>query len=87
MEKAINELLESARHYVMSPEEMEEQRRSFYMTRSELKSVKDRLEDKKSMVQNYSNESEFLIKKIFSKDHLFVKSGMNQLTGLLYTME
>ena len=65
-------------------EKLEEQRRSFYMTRSELKSVKDRLEDKKSMVQNYSNESEFLIKQIMqASDELFDKKTTEEKTNAI----
>ncbi len=47
-------------------EKLEEQRKKFYMTKSELKSIKERFEDKKSYLQNYKNESEFLIKQIES---------------------
>jgi chromosome segregation protein len=45
-------------------EKLEEQRKKFYMIKSELKSIKDRFEDKKSLLQNYNNESEFLVKQI-----------------------
>jgi len=45
-------------------EKIEEQRKKFYMTKSELKSLKDRIQDKKNLLQNYTNESEFLIKQI-----------------------
>jgi chromosome segregation protein len=45
-------------------EEIEKQRRKFYTIKSELKSVKQRLEDKKSIFQNFSSESEFLLKQI-----------------------
>ena len=45
-------------------ERLEEQRKKFYMTKSELKSIRERFEDKKSFLQNYTNESEFLIKQI-----------------------
>jgi chromosome segregation protein len=45
-------------------EKLEEQRKKFYMIKSELKSIKDRFEDKKSLLQTYNNESEFLIKQI-----------------------
>lgn len=45
-------------------EKLEEQRKKFYMTKSELKSIKERFEDKKSTLQNYTNEAEFLIKQI-----------------------
>ncbi|MFC1666099.1 chromosome segregation SMC family protein [Nanoarchaeota archaeon] len=47
-------------------EKLEEQRKRFYMVKSELKSISARFEDKKSVLQNYSNESDFLIKQIES---------------------
>lgn len=47
-------------------DELEKQRKKFYMTRSELKSIKDRLQDKKYMLQNYNSESEFLLGEIKS---------------------
>ena len=47
-------------------EKLEEQRKKFYMIKSELRSIKERFEDKKSFLQNYNNESEFLIKQIES---------------------
>lgn len=47
-------------------EELEEQRKKFYMIKSELKSIKERFEDKKSLLQSYNNESEFLVKQIDS---------------------
>src|SRR3990167_6582641 len=45
-------------------EALEAQRKKFYVIRSELKSAKERLEDKKSLLQTYANESEFLMKQI-----------------------
>jgi chromosome segregation protein len=47
-------------------EKLEEQRKKFYMVKSELKSIRERFDDKKSLLQNYSHESEFLIKQIES---------------------
>ena len=65
-------------------ERLEEQRRSFYMTRSELKSVKERLEDKKSLLQNYANESDFLIKQIMQiSNELFDKKTDAEKTNSL----
>ncbi|MEK6898152.1 MAG: chromosome segregation SMC family protein [Nanoarchaeota archaeon] len=43
---------------------IEEERKKFYMAKSELKSLKERLDDKKILLQNYSNESDFLLKQI-----------------------
>jgi chromosome segregation protein len=47
-------------------EKLEEQRKKFYMIKSELKSIRDRFEDKKSLLQNYKNESDFLLKQMES---------------------
>jgi chromosome segregation protein len=47
-------------------EKLEEERKKFYTTRSELKSLKERIQDKKIILQNYINESEFLLKQINS---------------------
>lgn len=47
-------------------EKLEEKRKRFYMAKSELRLIKERFEDKKSFLQSYTNESEFLIKQIES---------------------
>ena len=47
-------------------EKLEEQRKKFYMIKSELKSIKERLNDKHSVLQNYISESKFLIEQIKS---------------------
>ena len=47
-------------------EKLEEQRKKFYMVKTELKSIRERLQDKNSTLQSYSNESEFLLKEIES---------------------
>ena len=47
-------------------EKVEEQRKKFYMTKSELKSVKERVQEKKATLNSYENESEFLLKQIKS---------------------
>jgi chromosome segregation protein len=47
-------------------EEAEAQRKKFYMIKSELKSIRERYEDKKIFFQNYKNESDFLMKQIDS---------------------
>ncbi len=53
-------------------EKVEEQRKKFYTIKSELKSLKERIQDKKSSLSSYSNESEFLLKQIKSiGDELF----------------
>jgi len=47
-------------------EKLEEKRKRFYMTKSELKSIREKFEDKKSALQNYNNESVFLVRQIES---------------------
>ena len=47
-------------------EKLEEQRRRFYMVKSEINSVKERIQDKNTLLQNYNNESDFLMKQIES---------------------
>ncbi len=65
-------------------EKLEEQRRNFYMIKSELKSAKDRFEDKKTILQNYSNESEFLLKQIMQiSNELFDKKTDEEKTNSL----
>ena len=65
-------------------ENLEEQRRSFYIIKSELKSSKDRFEDKKTLLQNYSNESEFLLKQIMQiSNELFDKKTDEEKTNSL----
>ena len=47
-------------------EKLEEQRKKFYMIKSELKSIKERINDKKSVLQNYTSESKFFLEQIKS---------------------
>jgi chromosome segregation protein len=47
-------------------EKVEEQRKKFYITKSELKSVKERIQEKKATLNSYMNESEFSLKQIKS---------------------
>jgi len=47
-------------------EKLEEQRKKFYMFKTELKSIRERIQDKKNLLQNYSNDSNFLLKQIES---------------------
>jgi len=55
-------------------ESLEEQRKKFYMSKSELKSIRERFQDKTSILQTYNNESEFLLKQIKSlSNELFDK--------------
>jgi len=45
-------------------EKLEEQRKKFYMVKSELKSIKDRFQDKNSLLEDYENESNFLLRQM-----------------------
>ena len=47
-------------------EKIEDERKKFYMIKSELKSIKERFQDKNVLLINYSNESEFILKQITS---------------------
>jgi chromosome segregation protein len=65
-------------------EKVEEQRKKFYTIKSELKSSKERIQDKKSTLNSYSNESESLLKQIKSlADELFdSKTNQEKLDSL-----
>jgi chromosome segregation protein len=43
---------------------LEEKRKKFYMIKSELRSIKERIQDKNTLFANYTNESDFLIRQI-----------------------
>lgn len=45
-------------------EKLEEGRKKFYTTKAELRSLKERLQDKQGILQSYNSESTFLIKQI-----------------------
>ena len=45
-------------------ERLEIERKKYYMTKTEFRTITDRVEDKKSILQNYENESNFLLKQI-----------------------
>ena len=47
-------------------EKLEEQRRRFYMVKSEMNSMRERIQDKNTLLQNYDNESDFLMRQIKS---------------------
>jgi chromosome segregation ATPase len=59
-------------------EKLEEQRKKFYTIKSELKSLKERIQDKKSNLDYYVNESEFLLKQIKSISEELFDSKMSQ---------
>jgi len=45
-------------------EEVEKQRKKFYTTKSELKSLKERIEDKKAILGNYNSEMNYILRQI-----------------------
>lgn len=45
-------------------EKLEEQRKKFYILKSELKTIREKYDDKKISLQNFMNESNFLLKQI-----------------------
>ncbi|MFA4953638.1 MAG: AAA family ATPase, partial [Candidatus Pacearchaeota archaeon] len=47
-------------------EKIEEQRKKFYTTKTELKSLRERIQDKNSIFQNYKSESDFVLRQIDS---------------------
>ena len=47
-------------------ERLEEQRKKFYMIKTELKNIQERIQDKRSILQSYTTESDFLLKQIDS---------------------
>ncbi len=53
--------LESKKHEL---EVLEEKRKNFYTLKSEIKSIRERISDKKNLLQNYFDNSEFLINQI-----------------------
>ena len=69
-------------------EKLEEQRKKFYMVKSEFRAIKERLQDKNSVLQNYVNESNFLLRQIESLSiELFdKKSSMQKLDELKFSL-
>lgn len=65
-------------------EKLEIERKKFYIIKSELKTIKNRFEDKKSMLTNYNQESRFLLEQIksLSKDLFDRKSDSTILNTL-----
>ncbi|MFC1710794.1 chromosome segregation SMC family protein [Nanoarchaeota archaeon] len=63
---------------------LEEKRKRFYMIKSELRSIKERFEDKRNLLRNYENESEFLAKQIATmSNELFDKRTTPQIVDML----
>ncbi len=69
-------------------EKFESARKKFYSGKSELKSMKHRIEDKKSLLNSYVSESEFLANQIkaISKDLFNKKADKGKLDGLKNSM-
>ena len=69
-------------------EKLEEERKKFYMTKTELKSTKERLDDKTSLFQSYLNESDFLLKQIenLSKELFDIHSTKEKVSLLKTTL-
>lgn len=67
---------------------LEEKRKRFYSSKSELKSLKQRLEDKKRLLQGYLNESEFLLNQIktISRDLFDRDSDTNKVEKLKFSL-
>ncbi len=59
-------------------EKIEEQRKKFYTTKSELKSLKERIQDKKGTLSSYTTESEFLLKQLKSLSEELFDAKINQ---------
>ena len=65
-------------------EKLEDERKKFYTLKSVLKSLKERIEDKKNLFQNNFNESNFLIKQIeLIYRELFDKNTTADKIGIL----
>lgn len=68
---------------------LEEERKKFYTTKTELKSLKERLQDKESTLQSFQKESDFLLKQIESlSSELFdKKTSQEKLSELHLKLE
>ena len=65
-------------------EKFEEQRKKFYAIKSELKTIREKYEDKKTLLQNFMNESNFLLKQInVLSDELYDKETSTAKISLL----
>jgi len=65
-------------------EKLEEQRKKFYMIKSELKSIIERIADKKSTLNGFKNESNFILKELesMSSDLFDVKTSTKKISEL-----
>jgi len=61
-------------------EELEKERKKYYTLKSEFKSTKERIEDKKSVLHSYTNESDFILKQInLSSKEIFDKNTNDKM--------
>ncbi|MCK4552596.1 hypothetical protein KAT80_00125, partial [Candidatus Pacearchaeota archaeon] len=69
-------------------EKLEEQRKKFYMIKSELKSIKERLNDKNSVLQNYISESKFSLEQIrsFSTELFDKNTNSDKVDSLKFSL-
>lgn len=69
-------------------EKLEEQRKKFYMTKTELKSLRERIQEKSTALQSNMSESEFLIKESqeMAKDIFDMKSTQEKVVELSQTV-
>ncbi len=65
-------------------EDLEEQRKKFYIIKSELRAIKDKLKDKRENFQNYLNESRFILKQMqsISRDLFDRKTDKEKINSL-----
>ncbi len=68
---------------------LEEQRKKFYVTKSELKSIKERIEEKAKLLQSYNNESNYILNEIdnLSKDIFDIHSSREKVVNLNKILE
>jgi chromosome segregation protein len=59
-------------------EKLEEERKKFYTIKSELKSIRERIEDKKNLFQANSNESALLVRQMESSYHELFDKGADR---------
>jgi len=70
-------------------EKLETARKKFYLAKSDFKAAKERIEDKETTLQNYLNESEFLLKQIkaLSTNLFDKKTDTKKIGDLKFSLE
>lgn len=78
--KKSQEMEEKKKHL----EHLDEQRRKFYMAKSDFSSIKERIQDKNTVLQNYNNEADSLVRQIeaISLEIFDLKSSQQKLNKL-----